>query len=533
MKELFIISIATLFNLNLFSADTEKEVSSKITHVTVFLQGAQVTREAETQLATGKTILKVTGISPYVDEKSIQVRGEGAFTILSVNQRKDFLQAMEETPEVKELIRNIEELEKKTEYEKNSIEILKVKESFLLTNINIGGKEQSLNPEDFRLLYDQFGKNIEQVKAALLDKQRIIRENEKELAKLRQQLGEYQSRREISTSEIYITVSSKTAVNAKLKISYLVDGAGWFPSYDIRVDQLDEPVSLVYKANVFQNTGVGWENVLLTFSSASPDKSGNVPVPYPYYIDFEQIVEDAIQGRAYGINKKEMAVEEAEIAVTSRMPAVPLEVGIGYKSTSVEFNIEIPYTIPSESKSTSIDMLYLTLPADFQYKSVPRTDTDAFLIAKVRNWEQYDLLEGEANLYFENTFVGKSVLNTRYVSDTLEVSLGRDMGVIVKREKRKEFTSKKFIGINTLETRSWEISVRNNKKESVKIELVDLVPVSQNKDIVVEIQELSGGQLDKDKGFVTWIMELEPGKSGKVILTYSVRYPRDRRVLVE
>jgi len=534
MKILFIISVATLLNLNLLSADPEMEIPSRITNVTVFPQSAQVTRQAETLLPAGKTVLKLTGISPYIDEGSIQVRGEGLFTVLSVNHRKDFLQPLEETPEVKELIRKIEELEKKNENEKNTLEVLKEKESFLITNKNIGGKEASLNPESFRLLYDLFARNIEQVKTGMLEKQRIIKENEKALIRLRQQLSEYQNRRETPKAGIYITVSSKTQVNGKFRISYLVGNAGWSPSYDIRVDNINDPVNLVYKANVYQTTGVEWKNVLLTFSNASPDKSGNVPVPYPYFIDFEQVYDDMVRVSAYGSKKAEIAYAEVEeMPATQRMATVPVDVGVSYKSTSVEFNIEIPYTIPSESKSTSIDMLTLSLPADFRYKSVPRLDTDAFLIAKVRDWEQYDLLEGEANLYFENTFVGKSFLNTRFVSDTLDVSLGRDMSVIVKREKRKDFTSQRFIGSNKVETRSWEISVRNNKKENIIIEITDQVPISQNKDIVVEIQELSGGNLDKDKGFVTWMIELEPGKSKNMVLTYSVRYPKDKRVVVE
>lgn len=620
------LSINTLVNNNLINSSAEdpvKEMQSKITSVTVFLHGAQVTREAEIQLSQGKTVLKLAGISPYIDERSIQVKGEGAFTVLSVNYKKDFLKSMEEIPEVKELIQKIDELEKKTEEEKNILEILKEKQSFLVTNKNIGGKEQALLPENFRLLYDLYSKNIDQVKSELLEKQRIIRDNEKMLTKLKQQLGEHQNKREMPKSEIYITVSSKLQLNAKFTISYMVDGAGWFPSYDIRIDHIDQPVGLVYKANVFQKTGVEWKNVELTFSNASPELSGNIPVPVPYYLDFIQnipfvrslapatsysgaangIVRDEsgnplpgvsvsvsgtsigtitdAEGRfslnvpagtgllefhyigykknilqpgqnlkvilsedqqsldekivtGYGLKKIVMA-EEAE-ALKSEPPVlrnIPIEVEIGKKRTSVEFRIEVPYTIPSESKSTSIDMLNLSLPADFQYRSVPKLDTDAFLMARVKNWEQYDLLEGEANLYFENTFVGKSVLNTRFVSDTLDISLGRDMGVIVKREKRIDFTSRKFIGNNKIETRSWEISVRNNKKESIKIEITDFVPVSMNKDIQVEIIELSGGTLDKDKGFVTWTADLEPGKSKSIILSYSVRYPKDRSLHVE
>lgn len=605
------------------SEEIEKELKSTITHVTVFLKGAQITRKAETQLSSGKTLLRLRGISPFIDESSIQVKGEGAFTVLSVNHKKDFLESMEDSPEVKGLLKKIEELERNIEEEKNLLEILKERESFLIANKNIGGRDESVQAENFRLIYDLYSKNIDQLKKGLLDKQRIIRENEKLLVKLRQQLGEYRNHKEQPKSEIHILVSSKMQQKGNFYISYMVDGAGWYPSYDIRVDHIDQPVNLIYKANIFQNTGVEWENVLLSFSNASPDKSGNVPVPYPYYLDFVQplpllrsmspdrsysgiangvvldekgetlpgvsiivsgttigTVSDS-QGR-FSLNvpsgtgllefnylgyqkniitpgqnlrvvlyEDKTALEEAVVTgfgsgkkaifsdnvfsknLYTSPSSIPIEVEVGERKTSVEFKIDIPYTIPSESKSTSIDMMTLLLPADFHYQSLPKYDTDAFLIAKVRNWEQYDLLEGEANLYFENTFVGKSVLNTRFVSDTLDISLGRDMGVIVKREKRKDFTSQRFIGSNKVETRSWEISVRNNKKENISIEISDQVPVSKNKDIQVDIIDLSGGSLDKDKGLVSWTIELEPGKSKSVILSYSVKYPKDKNLLIE
>jgi uncharacterized protein (TIGR02231 family) len=531
MKAITLVIAASLIMAKGFSSPSEKTIPSKITHVTVFLQGAQIIQEAEASLPAGKSVLTVTGISPFMDESSIQVGGQGAFTILSVNQRRDFIQTLEDSPEVKELKKQIEELERKNEDEKVALEILRERESFLVTNKNIGGKEEALNPESFRILFDLYGKNIDLVKSGILQKQRAIKENDIVLARLRQQLAEYQNRKETPKSEIQITVSAKSAVNAKFRISYLVNGAGWFPSYDIRVEKLGDPVTLVYKANVSQNTGVEWKNVLLTFSSATPNKSGNVPILYPYFLDFVQVFNDRAYRSEAAQSKKVMTLDESiELPM---MTSLAPEMTVGDKQTSVEFNMLVPYTIPSDSKSTSIDMQSFSLPSDFRYKAVPRLDPEAFLMARVFDWEQYDLLNGEANLYFENTFVGTSYIDTRSVADTLELSLGRDMGVVVKREKRKDFTSQRFFGNNKVETLSWEISVRNTKNEKIVIELTDQVPVSQQKDIVVDVQELSGGKLDKDKGFVTWRLELEAGQVVNLVLTYEVRYPRDRVVVVE
>jgi uncharacterized protein (TIGR02231 family) len=232
-----------------------------------------------------------------------------------------------------------------------------------------------------------------------------------------------------------------------------------------------------------------------------------------------------------------MAEEELSDALQGKVAGLALQTPVGFttsdNTTSIEFNVDIPYSIETGGKSKSIDMMSLELPASFEYQAVPKLDPTAFLVAQVRDWQKYDLLEGEANLYFENTFVGKSMLNLKFVSDTLNVSLGRDLGIIVKREKRKDFTSEKFIGSNKVVTRSWEISVRNNKKESVKIQITDQIPISQNKDIAVEAEELSGGRLNNSTGLVTWDIDLPAGQSKTIILSYSVKYPKNSNVNVE
>jgi uncharacterized protein (TIGR02231 family) len=193
----------------------------------------------------------------------------------------------------------------------------------------------------------------------------------------------------------------------------------------------------------------------------------------------------------------------------------------------------VPYSIPSAGTPKSIDMMSVELPAVFEYQAVPKYNRDAFLVAKVYDWGKYDLLPGEANLYFENTYVGKSFLNVSAVTDTLPVSLGSDMGIVIKRDKRKNFTSEKFIGNNKVVTLSWEISARNTKSEKIKIKISDQVPISQNKEITIETQELSGGKHDPKTGYVTWDLDINPGETKNIILTYTVKYPKDKVVNLE
>jgi uncharacterized protein (TIGR02231 family) len=212
---------------------------------------------------------------------------------------------------------------------------------------------------------------------------------------------------------------------------------------------------------------------------------------------------------------------EAEEAVTA---ASFTEISEG--QTNLEFIIKIPYDIPSDNKQYSINIQDNTLPATFEYYCVPKLDREAFLVAHITGWENYNLLPGEINLFFEGTYVGKSYLNVRNTNDTLDLSLGRDKGIIVTRVKMKDFTEQKTIGSNKRETRAWEITLRNNKKQSLDLHLEDQLPVSMNNDILVEPIEYSGGRYIQETGAITWKFRMEPSAEKKIRISYAVNPER-------
>jgi len=535
MKKIyFILATPFLFSAYLlFAAENPITLSSKITHVTVFPSGAQVTGISEVSLFQGINTVIINGLSPYINEQSIQVKGKGKFTVLSTSLEMNYISELKEKTQIEILRTKIEELTVKVEDERLQSGILKEEESFLLTNKDAGGKNESLDAANFKALFDFYKINLTSIRMDILSRERKIKEMDKELVKLNNQLSVLQTSENIPSGQVIVTLKTDAATSGIIEINYLVQGAGWYPSYDLRVNNLTEPVSLIYKANVFQNTGVEWKNVKLTFSSASPNESRNVPWLEPWYLDFVRYNDLNYQKS----EKKAAPAMELQKGVLTLSISPDAENSVGFttsdNTTSMEFNVDIPYSIETGGKSKSIDMMYLELPASFEYQTVPKLDPTAFLVAQVRDWQKYDLLEGEANLYFENTFVGKSMLNLKFVSDTLNVSLGKDLDIIVKREKRKDFTSEKFIGPNKIVTRSWEISVRNNKKENVKIQITDQIPLSQNKDIVIEAEELSGGKINSGTGLVTWDIDLPAGLSKILSLSYTVKYPKNSNVNVE
>jgi uncharacterized protein (TIGR02231 family) len=219
--------------------------------------------------------------------------------------------------------------------------------------------------------------------------------------------------------------------------------------------------------------------------------------------------------------------------MAKEIEAAPITVQKQVGETTVTFDVAIPYSIASDGKVQTIEIQRTTSAAEYKYVTVPKMTPLAYLTANITDWAKQSLMSGEATLYFENTFVGKSYLNVNQLKDTLTISLGTDNSILVKREKQQDFTSRKVIGANKTETYSFLITIRNNKATPVKIILNDQVPVSSNSGITVEPVELSNGKLNLQSGFVKWDLEIKPQETKKIIMTYSVKYPKDKSVILE
>lgn len=520
-------------------ADNEKEIRAAIKHVTVYPDRAQVTHEASVELPAGKSLLRLGSLSPYIDAQSIQVKGTGAFVIISVNQQNNYLENLEDLPEVKTIRSQIESLQLKVEDEKTAVTVLQEKEAFLVANRAVPAKEGGFSAEQLKSFMDLYTNNMDQVKNTILKKNRLIKDYEKQIAALQKQIADKFGKQQLPSGEITVAVSCEKPVNGKMSFSYVVRNAGWYPSYDIRVDDITKPVTMYYKANVFQNTGVSWKDVRLSFSNATPWIAGDVPALDTWFIDyFRPEPKIMIRGTASGVRKSGEAVMQAPQAEDLNMEireeaALPPPVQKQVGETTVTFDVTEPYTLASDGKVQTIEIQRTTTPADYKYVTVPKLSTLAYLTGNITDWAQQSLVSGEATLYFENTFVGKSYLNVNQLKDTLTVSLGTDNSILVKREKRQDYTSRRVLGSNKTETYSFLITIRNNKANPVKINVKDQIPVSTNSDIEVNAVELTGGRHNSQTGEVNWELEIKPQESRQLVMTYSVRYPKDRSIILE
>lgn len=204
-----------------------------------------------------------------------------------------------------------------------------------------------------------------------------------------------------------------------------------------------------------------------------------------------------------------------------------------YQPTATVYRIDEKYTLETDGKTTTIGIKRFDVPALYEYFTAPKLDPAAFLTAKVVNWQEYDLQSGETNLYYEGTFLGKTYLDLSTINDTLSLSLGKDNSLRVARKLLKEMSAKKFLGSNRSESREYEITVMNTKKTPVTLIVQDQVPISVNKEIEVEDIAAPDAKVEKETGLLTWNLTLQPGQERKLRLGYTVKYPKERRVVLE
>lgn len=518
---------------------TEKEVKSEIRQVTLYPDRAQVSSEATISLQTGETILQLKGLSPYIIRSTIQVSGEGGFTIMGVAHSNNYLAITGDSPEVAEIKQKLEALALKSEDEKTAIEILRERENFLVANRMVTGKDATMTAEQYKAMLELYSTNIDQIRTTILKKTRLMRDYEKQMQDLNNQLNQSMGKTRLPSGEISVTVSSARAVTGKLMLSYVVTNAGWVPSYDVRVDDINKPLTLVYTANVYQSTGNDWKGVKLSFTNATPSESGVMPVLNPWYLNYyvpRPVLNDAARLRGVASSRPEMKAAELEEVVSmdySELAAIAPPVTVSEGATTISFDVNIPTDISSDGQMKTIEIGRTTTEASFAYESVPKLDPRAFLTGRIEKWEDLNIIGGNANLYFENTFVGQSYLSPAQFGDTMKISLGSDKSITIKRERQTELTSKRLIGSNRVDTRSFKITVRNNKKEAVNIRITDQVPLSANSEITVEATQLTGGRHNPVTGIVVWEFSLDPQQTREVVLTYTVKYPKDREIILE
>lgn len=198
--------------------------------------------------------------------------------------------------------------------------------------------------------------------------------------------------------------------------------------------------------------------------------------------------------------------------------------------TTTRFEIQKEHTINSNAKITAIDLDKFNLKAEFTYYAAPALNENVFLTAKINNWEALDMLQGEANIYFDGNFAGKTQINPNVATNGIQVSLGPDPAIVIQRKEKQNFKSKSFLGGNRVLDRTYEILIKNNKPIALELLVEDRVPVSQNKEIKVEDIEHDGGKFTKETGIIQWKLNIPAKGTSEKTFSFVVKHPKYKQI---
>ncbi|XOV93368.1 MAG: DUF4139 domain-containing protein [Bacteroidota bacterium] len=539
MKKYISILLFGLVSLGYAQKPNESILKTSIKEVKVFTQGAQITRTGTTSLVAGRSTLLIRSLSPFIDDNSIQVKGNGSFTILSVNHRLDYLAEQVKSDKLDSLQDILKKVTKDFDTENARIQVLDSRKKILEENQKLGGTDTGISYEQLSKIVDYYTNELMSIEQSKISTRIKIEDLKKERTKIQNQINEINRGNDLPSSEIVVSIDSRTNSRAEFTITYFAQNAGWSPKYDIRVKDISSPIQLEYKAEVYQNTREDWKNVKLVLSNGNPNKGGVAPQLATWYLNFIQPYSPPITrmksaGAAMRAAPAPMAMESMAVGdeVILEEASIPVTT-ITQNQTTVEIEVDEKYSIESNGDQLTVSLQQYDINSFYKYFAVPKLDDDAFLLAKIVDWEKYNLLPGQANLFLEGTFVGKSFLDTYSVSDTLELSLGRDPGIAIERTKIDLYSKSNFIGSNKVETRGFKLSIRNPKSTAITITILDQIPVSTRGEITVTPQEVSGGKLDATTGEITWELTIPAGGKKELEMRYEVKYPKKERVILE
>jgi len=530
MKKIAVTLLLAIFVSSSLFASDDIVVKPSLSSVKVFLRGAELNYSANVKLVKGMNDVVLTGLAANIDRNSINISAKGDALIMSVVQRFDYLRPAEKTPQIKSLEDSLETQNKLLTFNQNEADVLKSEVDLLLANKSIGNEKIGVSVTELQKMAEYYRKRLSEIKNRTFELVLAAKKIQKSIERIQNQLNELNNQLNKPTNEVVVTISAHSSDAAEINLSYLIFDAGWQPAYDVRVEKINSPANLDYKANVWQNSGFDWKDVGIILSTRNPVANNNKPELYTWFIDFARPI--LYREMKAGAQK---SVTNQAMQITSDAAAAPAETMADYfdvneKQLSVEFTPQIKYSIPSDNKPHSVALQSFSVPAKYEYYSAPKLDNNAFLTARLTDWASYNLLSGQANIYFENSYVGQSTINPGTTKDTLTISLGRDQNISVSREALKDFSEDKFLSSNIERTFAFDISIKNNKKISTKILIEDQIPISKNEDIVVKLIESSGAAYNPENGKLKWVVDIDGGKSVSKKLVYSVKYPKDKLI---
>jgi uncharacterized protein (TIGR02231 family) len=537
-KALLAVFLLSAISIAAQQKDTIK-VSSILSHATVYYgYGAELQHKAKATLINGMQQVVINDIALQPDATTIQISCPDYVTILSYQHR-----IFTEAPRPVKANDTLKQLQKKlrdinNEYAINE-DVLKRITVLIENNFTTKSKGEISGTELIKLT-EYYSAKVQVIKNKLYellqkreeitDKINIIttRDNETANATDSKQKG-----------QLILQVMTTNAGPAEFDISYFTQTAGWIPTYDIKVASLTNSLKFIYKASVTQSTGLDWKNVKLSLSTRNPNQGNTLPELSADYLQLyvPQLYRNMLKSKtpsADNMTLNEVVITGGYNSSQKGKEDDGADVGnytlVKESQLNINFEIDLPYDIPSNGKAYSVAIKETSVPATFRHFAIPKLDNDAFLTAQITQWDSLSLLPGSANVIMDNVYIGNTFIDPNTTQDTLDLSLGRDKRIALKRILIKDFTKPVVRGGNKTETYTYEITVKNNKKQPVTMLLKDQYPISKTKEIEVNVISSGDATVNSETGILTWDVKLQPGESKKFRFSYSIKYPKDKTI---
>ena len=546
MKRYSLFAFLFLLSANLFFAQKPIYTKAKVTAVKVYRNSAELQNTVSFSIPSGISEIVIGNISEEINEKTIQIGVNSKnISILSSQFTSDYSTdfKMDTTnPQIKKVndsIKIVENLISKNRIEldanKKAVELLD-KNQTVLVGSNSSNVAQLTQLTEF---YTNKRIELENKLVSLRTKGDDL---SKKLSRLKSSLKtkEQKEAEEFADGVIVLKLMSPTAGNIKLNINYLTDNVSWKPYYEIKAEKISAPLDVTFKAIVKQNTGLDWKGVKLTLINGNSSRNNYAPTVSPWFIYAQspkerEIQREEISGKSAVMRaRKTVSVDAAEYDVSNALEGRAEGIAVGYAGFNVNANelntsydIDIPYDILSNNEDHLISLYQQKIPADYQYFTAPNYNREAYLLAKIKDFSKYNLVSAPASIIFENMYIGETRISPDQTNNEMNITLGSDPKISIRREEVQDKSGEKFLSSYREKVITYDLVIKNNKKEQISIEVKDRFPLSNNEAVKIELLDKSGAAKDDEKGFLTWNIKLSPSETKKLRVSYKVRYPKD------
>jgi uncharacterized protein (TIGR02231 family) len=524
-------------------------LNTAVVAVTVYPDRARVVRSGTITLQPGLCRLEVAELPLSLDAASVRVaaRGTARTRLLGLEVRPVFYP---ETPaeRVRELQNRIESLTDEIQTLDSQIELLQQERAALTDLANQtrifarGLSSGRMTFESQVALLNGLRSRSENVNKALQETTARRREPQRQLEKLHHELDLLQGAQPSQRNAALLELEVSDAGDLTVELTYVVSDAGWTPLYDVRLleDNGTPRIDLGYLAQVTQRTGETWPDVSLVLSTARPALAGRLPELKPWYIgplpprQPMRGVGMPVAFRAARQADNGVATGEAEAtplaaaAVEADVEAEVVMAQVETRGTAVTYRVPTRVSIPDDGTPHKVTVAGYELRPRLDYVAAPKIVEAAHRRARVVNDSPYTLLPGQANLFAADEFIGSTPLSLTAPQGEIELYLGVEDRVKVKRElKRREVDRQLFGGRRRLHY-AYEIIVENLLASDVQLALHDQLPVSRHEEVRVRLDAADPKPSEQTQlNELKWDLQLKPTEKLAVRFEFTVEHPQD------